>query len=471
MQLFAQITFMKTFRIFLGILAVGFGGTFLILSNYFFDFFYFLPYGHKPGEMFYVATVFLVLSTICNILFFIFVLKDKKITTKLYCTILPLTLLFAASLYYLLEGDRNSGLLRLVMQDMGGKVNFGNTSVSIIYLLFGLYVGIVFLAIALITSPIRKVQRAVVKLESGHLDEDIKIGAGKEFSIIEKGLNKINTNYKESKLLFDRLNYEYSKYLPQQFVKALGKKSILELSLGCNIQKEITTMFIDIRNSTKTSYTLSLSENFTFINKYLGIIGPIVRKHEGFVDKYLGDGVLAIFLKPEQALDAGSEIIKAINTDSKALGIYSTEVGIGIHTGEVVIGVIGDKKRLSATVISDSVNSASYLERQNRTLGSNLLFTKNTLNALDKRYKLNYRYVGTFELTKDNSISIFESLDCFEDKKRQSLIETKTEFENGVRCFELNGSSCKKAFENCLQKEKSDKVAKYYLAKRLSKLK
>ena len=174
---------------------------------------------------------------------------------------------------------------------------------------------------------------------------------------------------------------------------------------------------------------------------------------------------MAIFLKPEEGISASNEIIQTINQDSHKLGIYSTEVGIGIHTGKVVMGVIGDKKRLSATVISDSVNSASYLERLNRQIGSNMLFTKETLNNLKKDYMLNYRYVGSFELTKDNSISVFESLDAYSDSKCDNLMRVKTEFENGVRCFELGGGNCKKIFEKVLSIEKTDKVAKYYLDK------
>lgn len=454
---------MRAFKIFLGIISVGFSGTFLILSNYFFDYFYYIAYGQKAGVMFYVSLTFLILSVVSNILLFIFVLKDKKVITKLYCTILPLTLLFAAALYYFVLDTNNNSMVMTALKNAIGVIGIGNISIEIVYVIVALYIIILFVIIAFVTKPLKQVQNAVIRLENGKVDGEIKIGSAREFRIIEKGLNKINNNYKESKVLFDRLNSEYSKFLPQQFVKELGKKSVLELSLGANIQKEVTSVFIDIRNSTKTSYTLSLSENFAFINKYLGIIGPIVRKYNGFVDKYLGDGVLAIFIKPEEALSASNEIVKTINQDSSKLGIYSTKVGIGIHTGKVVMGVIGDRKRLSATVISDSVNTASYLERLNRNIGSNMLFTKDTLNNLHKDFMLNYRYVGSFELTKDNSISVFESLDCYDNKKCDNLLKTKSDFENGVRCFELGGGSCKKLFEKIIASEKTDQVSKYYL--------
>lgn len=453
---------MKIFKVFLAILAVGFTGTFLVLSNYFFEYFYYLQSDTSIGTMFYVSLAFLILSIITNILLFIFVLKDKKVITKLYSSIFLVTAFFGSALYYLVVDNNPNNIVKLISRSVDINVGGG---MGFVYILLGLYIVIMFLLIAIIVKPLGKVQSAVVSLENGYTRQEIKLGSGKEFEVIEKGLNRINENYKESRAMFDKLNTEYSKYLPQQFVKELGKKSVLELSLGCNIQKEVTSVFIDIRNSTKTSYTLSLSENFDFINKYLGIIGPIVRKYNGFVDKYLGDGVLAIFLSPEVALKASNEIIRTINLDSKSLGIYSTKVGIGLHTGQVLIGVIGDKKRLSATVIADSVNSASYLEKLNRELGTNLLFSKPTLNALQKDFDINYRYVGTFELSKDNKISVFECLDCYDDKKKAVLKENKLEFENAVRCYELGGSNCKKIFEKCLESDKSDKVSTYYIEK------
>ena len=127
------------------------------------------------------------------------------------------------------------------------------------------------------------------------------------------------------------------------------------------------------------------------------------------------------------------------------------------------MGVIGDKKRLSGTVIAESVNSAAYLEKLNRVLGTSMLFTKNTLNALPKDCLINYRYVGSFELGVDNKVPIFESIDVYEDKKKVKLLQTKSAFENAVRNFELGGSTCKKVFSKCIEQEKTDGVAKYYL--------
>ncbi len=454
----------KFAKFFVFIFAIGFSVSFFVLSQNFFDAFSFAGrFVFNPTKMFYVSLFLLVFAVIFDILLFALILSKKKATTKLFCSIVPITLLFVVGLYYLvIDSTPNKTLMAF-----NKSINTTPTSVTwAIVVMAGVYLVVLFVVIINILKPIKQIQRAVVALSNGYSDQNFVINSGKDFAIISKGLNKINYNYKQNQLMFDKLNDEYSKYLPTQFVKQLGKKSVLDLSLGCNIQKEITSMFVDIRNSTKTSLTLSLADNFNFINRYLGIIGPIVRKYDGFVDKYLGDGVLAIFTDPNVAINCANEIVRSVDRDSQDLGLYNVKIGIGIHTGQVVMGVIGEKKRLSATVIADSVNTASYLEKLNTKLGTTVIFTKQTLNALNKDNNLNYRYVGCFELgSAKDKVSIFESLDCYNQTKKDLLVSTKKDFENAVRCFELGGDNCKKYFKSCISKDNPDYVCNYYLKK------
>ncbi len=446
------------------ILAVCFSISFLVMSKYFFEGFVY-DKGLKviTSDMFFVSCFLLIFAVAFNILLFVFILKNKTATAKLFFTILPLTLLFVSAMYFLIIDDSSK---KNVMAFSRAITSNTQTAIWSIAIIVAIYIILLFAVIVVVLKPIKQIQRAVDTLSNGYTNKSIILSPGKDFNSIEKGLNKINYNYKQNQDLFDKLNYEYSKYLPQQFVKQLGKKSVLELSLGCNVQKEITSMFVDIRNSTKTSLTLSLSDNFNFINRYLGIIGPAVRKYDGFVDKYLGDGVLAIFTSPDVAIDCANEIVKLVNQDSINFGLYDVKIGIGLHTGQVVMGVIGEKKRLSATVIADSVNTASYLEKLNSKLGTTVIFSKATLNALSKDSDINYRYVGCFELGgASDKVCIFESLDCYDGEKRSALLSTKKQFENAVRCFEVGGSNCKKIFKECQNAKVPDEVCKYYLKK------
>ena len=99
-------------------------------------------------------------------------------------------------------------------------------------------------------KPIKKVEKALYRLSNGKVNSEIEVGGGKQFQEMENNLNKINENYMAKEELIKKTNLEYEKYVPKQFAKFLGKNSILELELGNQVQKEVTTLFVDIHNST-----------------------------------------------------------------------------------------------------------------------------------------------------------------------------------------------------------------------------
>lgn len=443
---------------------------FMIFSK---DFFNAILYGVNVnvnyGAGFYIAIVSLIIFIISFIIFWLVALKDKKIKYKLFMFVLPITFVYICAVINTMTGLGGINTANTMVARTSAMPVASNIPVNIIliFVMSFIYLGLIFISFSIILRPIKKVETAVVGIARGNIKGDIKLGSSKELKTIEKGLNKISGSIKNNKVMFDRLNNEYSKYLPTQFVKQLGKKSILDMSLGCNIQKEITSVFIDIKNSTKTSFTLSLTENFNFINRYLGLIGPVVRNYGGFIDKYLGDGVLAIFTDPDVAIKASNAIINKIKSDSDTLGLVGIEIKIGIHTGQVVMGVIGEKKRLSATVVSNSVNIASYLEKMNKKLGTQVLFTKSTLDRLNQKSKLNYRYVGTmppFE-GKMETVSMFELLDVYNKSTIKKLNDSKIYFESAIRSWESGGSKGKEFMKKAIEIAPNDKVAKLYLGK------
>ena len=226
-------------------------------------------------------------------------------------------------------------------------------------------------------------------------------------------------------------------------------------------------MYVDIHNSTNMSTTLSLEENFNYINGYLNVVSPIIRKFGGFVDKYLGDGILAVFVKPQNALECSKAIYKVIETQNASQKMQpSLDVYISINTGEVVFGIVGEEERKSPTIISDTVNLVSKMEEFNKYFGSKIIFSKRTLNSLKIDYPLSYRYVGSLTLGDKEYLSLFESLECYSKKKRERLEDTKTMFEQAVRYFNLNKChQAKELFAKILKIARDDKVAYMYFNK------
>ena len=329
----------------------------------------------------------------------------------------------------------------LVKQVLQINANNYNNYLWII-LLTVIYLLLVFLTFKIITKPLKRLEQAIERLSDGNVGDKIIIGGGRQFRKMEFDLNKINDNYRKKETIIKQTNSEYEKYIPKQFIKFLGKNSILDLQVGSQVTKEVTTMFCDIRNSTQVSTTLSLEENFNYINSYLNVVSPIIRKYNGFIDKYLGDGIMAVFTRSRQAYDCAHAIIKAVNEkNSSNISMPNLDVGVSLNTGDVVFGVVGDETRKSVTIISDSVNFTAKIGEVNKVFGSLITFSKSTLNDLSANININYRYVGNLKFDNKEYISIFESLDAYPRIKREKLVKNKVLFEQGVRAYRGKGQT------------------------------
>lgn len=414
-----------------------------------------------------LGLIFSAINMLSGTIVFFQFLKTQPFNRVLFFSTIPTTLIFSAIAYGLLTLNTYSGqeveYVRAILQ-----VNESNNN-NLLWLGLAviLYFVILFVTFHFACKPLKKVEKAIYRLSAGNIANDIHIGGSKQFVEIENGLNKINENFKTQENILEKTNAEYQKFIPKQFLKFLGKNSVLELELGNQVQKKVTTMFVDIHNSTSVSTTLSLEENFNYINGYLNVVSPIIRKFGGFVDKYLGDGILAVFVKPQNALECSKAIVKAVETKNKtAKMLPNLDVYISIHTGEVVFGVVGEEERKSPTIISDTVNLVSKMQEFNKFFGSQIIFSKSALNSLKIDYPLSYRYVGTLTLGDKEYLSLFESLECYQKKTREKMEEHKSVFEQGVRYFNLGKChQAKDQFQKLLKLIREDKVAYMYFNK------
>ena len=421
--------------------------------------------------MVYIALAINILNMIFGIILYIRFLRSQKLTATLFFSIVPLTITFATATYFLATiNNYQNSTVTLVKQAL--QISAGNYNNYLwIALLTLVYLLIVFLTFKILTKPLKKLEQALERLSDGNVGDKIYLGGGRQFSKMEYDLNKINENYRKKENIIKQTNVEYEKYIPKQFIKFLGKNSILDLQVGTQVKKEVTTLFCDIRNSTQVSTSLSLEENFNYINSYLNVVSPIIRKYNGFIDKYLGDGIMAVFTRSRQAYDCAHAIIKAVNLKNTSnISMPSLDVGVSLNTGDVAFGVVGDETRKSITVISDSVNFTAKIGEVNKVFGSLITFSKSTLNDLSANMNINYRYIGNLKFDDKEYISIFESLDAYPRTKREKLIKHKVEFEQGVRAY-VNGKfdQAKAIFEDVYKKEKDDKVCYVFYNKSCEK--
>jgi class 3 adenylate cyclase len=207
------------------------------------------------------------------------------------------------------------------------------------------------------------------------------------------------------------LNQSLERFIPHEVLNFLGKRSIIDINLGDFSEKTMSVLFLDIRDFTAQSELMTPNDTFLFINDFLERFGPIVRKHGGFIDKYLGDGFMALFPDaPESALDAALEMrdeLLRFNGDRKDRAI-PLRFGIGIHRGALMLGTIGENRRMDSTVISDTVNTASRLEQLTKTHLHDILVSSTMITGLKDPDRYAFRRIGSEQVKgKTQAIEVY----------------------------------------------------------------
>ncbi len=219
-----------------------------------------------------------------------------------------------------------------------------------------------------------------------------------------------------------RLSEANSRFVPKEFLQNLGRESIEDVELGDQVEREMTVIFSDIREFTKLSESLSPQENFDFLNEYLSGIVPIIKRNGGFIDKFIGDSVMALFPKePDAAIRTVFEFedfLEVFNAKLKKNNWRPIELGTGIHTGSLILGTLGHEHRLETTVISDAVNTSSRVEGLTKYYKASTICTEATLSKLKNKASFHYRFLDRVKVKgKSKTLSVYEFLSSREKIK------------------------------------------------------
>ena len=268
-------------------------------------------------------------------------------------------------------------------------------------------------------------------------------------------------------LVLSKTNAAFSRFVPHEFLGFLKKEKIIDVSLGDNAQKEMTVLFSDIRNFTTISEKLSPEENFIFINSYLEIMGPIVREHGGFIDKYIGDAIMALFTHADDAVKTAVAMLQQLPNCGGDDYIHddALRIGIGLNTGHLMLGTIGETDRMEGTVISDAVNVASRIEGLSKEYGAHLLISQSTMNRLKHPEDFKFRRIGHIRVKgKTDKVTVYEVFNCDPDELTAAKLETREWFEQAVSLYEdgKQEESCA-LFRQCLERAPDDTAASLFL--------
>ncbi len=265
------------------------------------------------------------------------------------------------------------------------------------------------------------------------------------------------------------VNQAFSRFVPRQFIQLLDKESIVEVQLGDQVQQEMSVVFSDIRDFTALSETMTPQENFKFINAYLSRMEPAILENNGFIDKYMGDAIMALFSgHADDAVKAGIAMLQNLdryNQHRMKSGYQPINIGIGINTGSLMLGTVGGHNRMDSTVISDAVNLASRLEGLTKYYGVSMLITHHTLSGLQNPMEYNIRFIDRVKVKgKSKAVAIFEVFDGDAPQIKEIKLATIGHFEEALWLYnkKLFSESSQK-FAEVLSINPADTVAKIYL--------
>lgn len=250
----------------------------------------------------------------------------------------------------------------------------------------------------------------------------------------------------------ERLNVELSRqkdsfrrFVPAEFLVLLNKQDIADVDLGDAVLKNMSVMFTDIRSFTTLSEAMNTEENFRFLNSYLRRMEPDIQRHAGFVDKFVGDAMLALFPHAEGRSSADSAIQAAVDLGHQLRDFNRHRVqshfepislAMGINTGEVMLGTVGSPARLDTTVIGNTVNLASRLESLNRFYNSTVLFSDFTLRAMREPNRFLYREIDSVQVKgKKEPVIVYELFECDPEDLRQRKLDTRNQLTQAIVFF------------------------------------
>jgi class 3 adenylate cyclase len=267
------------------------------------------------------------------------------------------------------------------------------------------------------------------------------------------------------------------KFVPNEFISLLGKESLTDLKLGDLAEKIVTVLFTDIRDFTTLSEKMTPQENFLFVSSFNERLGPIIRSHQGFINQYLGDSIMAIFPRhPEDALNAAIAMQKAVydlNLQRQSEGLPAIKAGIGMHTGPLIMGITGDEHRLDAATISDTVNTAARIESLTKYYRSPLLLSGETLRQIHDQNNYILRQLGKVQLKgKNNQLSIIECINGYSEEDIQKKMKTFDNFKKAMQYYkEKQFENALEEFQAVLENDPDDKTANFFMENTLKYLK
>lgn len=277
------------------------------------------------------------------------------------------------------------------------------TAVACLAILLGIGMAITLISQS-ITRPIHTLFDGMQRVNDGDLDIQVTPSSRDEIGYLTTTFNSMVRSVALANRRLLQMVDSSRRFVPAPFLNALGKADITAVELGDATHRDMTVFFLDIRGFTEMSSRMSAQQTLSFLNEMLGFLLPAIERHGGFIDKYIGDAVMALFpSRPDDAVEAAIELRRGLETYNRARRarlLDPVDVGIGLNYGELILGTLGAPDRLETTVIGSTVNIASRLEHLTKDLGVPIILPSPMYATLEEetRRRLRTRDLGKTEI-------------------------------------------------------------------------
>jgi len=238
-----------------------------------------------------------------------------------------------------------------------------------------------------IASPVRSLERSAVRMAEGDLAHRATVQRTDEIGALASTFNHMATTLEASFSRLEGTLRSFERFVPRKFLGVVAPEGIEKIRVGERATRTITILFSDIRGYTSLSEAMSAEQMFELLNDYLGRMGAEIDARGGFIDKYIGDAIMALFddEQADLALEAALAMRRSLatwNVERAARGEPLVDTGIGLHRGEVIMGTVGYASRIDSTVIGDAVNLASRVEGLTKDYKCAVLITEDLRASL-----------------------------------------------------------------------------------------
>lgn len=256
--------------------------------------------------------------------------------------------------------------------------------------------------------------------------------------------------YKESQalnLVISRQRDAFYRFVPSEFISILDRESPVEIKIGDSKEKTMSVFFADLRGYTTVSEKLSPDENIKYLNRYFSGFEDIIFKNAGFVDKYIGDAIMALFSdhseraekqnfnSADNALQSAIDMVRFVHSLNDGNGV-GADLGIGVNTGPLILGTVGSERRIDTTVVGDTVNLASRVQSLTSFYKTKILVTHHSFLRLNLLSDVKAREIDTVIVKgKTQPVILYEVYEADDPESIEWKDRAKTKLNEGIALY------------------------------------